>query len=114
MVTDPTMEDQVRITIIATGFPSSESYNELRDQELATLVSGSVFGNQEPDIDLPPFLRNSSMARRRLTCRLNGFEPHLTPVLRRTGLLGRLGTPPKVAQNISFQFFSMRIAFLHL
>ena len=44
MVTDPTMEDQVRITIIATGFPSSESYNELRDQELATLVSGSVLG----------------------------------------------------------------------
>jgi cell division protein FtsZ len=73
IVTDPTMEDDVRITIIATGFPSSEAYNELRDQGLASLVGGPVFGNQEPDIDLPPFLRNSSMARRRLTNRTSGL-----------------------------------------
>lgn len=74
MVTDPQMEDEVRITIIATGFPSSDILVSAREDELASLVAGTSFGEQDPDIDLPPFLRKSStVARRRLTSRLNGL-----------------------------------------
>jgi cell division protein FtsZ len=64
MVTDPTMEDEVKITIIATGFPSSEALSSARDAELATLVSGNSPG--ETDIDLPPFLRRAPFARHRM------------------------------------------------
>jgi cell division protein FtsZ len=74
MVTDPNMEDEVRITIIATGFPSTDTLVSAREEELASLVAGTSFGDHDPDIDLPPFLRKSStVARRRLTSRLNGL-----------------------------------------
>ena len=75
MVTDPRMEDEVRITIIATGFPSSDVLVNARQDELASLVGGGGWSDQEPDIDLPPFLRKSSSttARRRFTSRLNGL-----------------------------------------
>ena len=75
MVTDPKMEDEVRITIIATGFPTADILVTSREEELAELVAGSAgTGEREPDIDLPPFLRkSSSLARRRVTSRLNGL-----------------------------------------
>ena len=74
MVTDPAMGDEVRITIIATGFPSSDVLVNAREEELASLVAGTSFGEHDPDIDLPPFLRKSTnLARRRLTSRLNGL-----------------------------------------
>jgi cell division protein FtsZ len=75
MVTDPKMEDEVRITIIATGFPSMDTMVSSREEELAELVAGSAaYSERDPDIDLPPFLRkSSSLARRRVTSRLNGL-----------------------------------------
>ena len=75
MVTDPKMEDEVRITIIATGFPSMDTMASSREEELAELVAGSAaYSDRDPDIDLPPFLRkSSSLARRRVTSRLNGL-----------------------------------------
>ncbi len=75
MVTDPKMEDEVRITIIATGFPSMDTMVSSREEELAELVAGSaMYSERDPDIDLPPFLRkSSSLARRRVTSRLNGL-----------------------------------------
>ena len=76
MVTDPKMEDEVRITIIATGFPTMDTMNSTREEDLAELISsGAVTGEtRELEIDLPPFLRkSSSFARNRVTSRLNGL-----------------------------------------
>ena len=66
MTTDTSMEDEVRLTIIATGFPTPDV--------LVPTWSAASAGTegQELDIDLPPFLRNSSsFARSRVTSRLN-------------------------------------------
>ena len=76
MVTDPKMEDEVRITIIATGFPTMDTVGYSREEDLAELMAGSAGTGEtrEPEIDLPPFLRkSSSLARRRVTSRLNGL-----------------------------------------
>ena len=74
MMIDPAMENDVRITIIATGFPSSETIVNIREQDLARLIGGGQTPtDQEPDIDLPPFLRKSPFARRRLTSPLDGM-----------------------------------------
>ena len=76
MVTDPKMEDEVRVTIIATGFPTMDTMNSSREEDLAELISsGAVTGEtRELEIDLPPFLRkSSSFARNRVTSRLNGL-----------------------------------------
>jgi cell division protein FtsZ len=73
MMIDPAMENDVRITIIATGFPSSETIVNIREQDLAKLIGGQTAVDQGPDIDLPPFLRNSPFARRRLTSPLDGI-----------------------------------------
>ena len=76
MVTDPKMEDEVRVTIIATGFPTMDTMNSSREEDLAELIaSGAITGEtRELEIDLPPFLRkSSSFARNRVTSRLNGL-----------------------------------------
>jgi cell division protein FtsZ len=76
MVTDPKMEDEVRITIIATGFPTMDTMSSSREEELAELMAGGAESGEtrESEIDLPPFLRkSSSLARRRVTSRLNGL-----------------------------------------
>jgi cell division protein FtsZ len=76
MVTDPKMEDEVRITIIATGFPTMDTMSSSREEELAELMAGGADSGEtrESEIDLPPFLRkSSSLARRRVTSRLNGL-----------------------------------------
>jgi cell division protein FtsZ len=76
MVTDPKMEDEVRITIIATGFPTMDTMSSSREEDLAELMASSAGTGEmrEPEIDLPPFLRkSSSLARRRVTSRLNGL-----------------------------------------
>ena len=69
MVTDPQLEDSIRITIIATGFPSSEAITNAREQDLAKLVAAPAGADQESDIDLPPFLRTLPLARQRLATR---------------------------------------------
>ena len=76
MVTDPKMEDEVRVTIIATGFPTMDTMSSTREEDLAELISsGTGTGEtRELEIDLPPFLRkSSSFARNRVTSRLNGL-----------------------------------------
>jgi cell division protein FtsZ len=76
MVTDPKMEDEVRITIIATGFPTLDTMSSSREEDLAELMAGGAESGEtrESEIDLPPFLRkSSSLARRRVTSRLNGL-----------------------------------------
>ena len=62
MVTDPKMENEVKMTIIATGFPSAEASAE-KDAAVAAALS-DVLGDEEA-LDLPPFLRHHRSARRR-------------------------------------------------
>jgi len=62
MVTDLKMEDEVRITVIATGFPSSETI-EARDDTVTQLLMEAL--GDETELDLPPFLRRFPKNRRR-------------------------------------------------
>ncbi len=62
MVTDPKMENEVKMTIIATGFPSAEASAE-KDAAVAAALT-EVLGDEE-SLDLPPFLRHHRSARRR-------------------------------------------------
>ena len=55
MVTDPKMEDEVRVTIIATGLPSIEG-GHLPDESISDFLRKTL-GDQS-ELDLPPFLRN--------------------------------------------------------
>lgn len=58
MVTDMKMENEVRLTIIATGFPVEDDSRNLSDSELVTPSAA--------DLDIPPFLRHHPAARRRM------------------------------------------------
>jgi len=62
MVTDPKMENEVKMTIIATGFPSAEASAE---KEAAVAAALSEVLSDEDALDLPPFLRHHRAARRR-------------------------------------------------
>jgi len=57
MTTDHRMEDQVKITLIATGFPNKESTASFANAEtLDNLLKGGS-GEPEEKLDVPPFLR---------------------------------------------------------
>ena len=62
MVTDPKMEDEVKLTLIATGFPSDEINLEREEQAKAAL---SEIIEDEEKMSMPPFLRHHPSARRR-------------------------------------------------
>jgi len=60
MVTDLKMDDEVRVTIIATDLPILET-SSLRDEAISDFLREAL-GN-ESDLDLPPFLRASRRAQ---------------------------------------------------
>ena len=60
MVTDLKMEDEVKITIIATGFSSEES-STLKDEHVSQLIMSAI--HEEADLDIPPFLRRQNNSR---------------------------------------------------
>ena len=70
MVTDPKMEDEVRITVIATGLPQGTGEAEQSLEELVedTLAEGTptplVEEAPEPRVELPGFLRRFGFGRR--------------------------------------------------
>lgn len=64
MVTDPKMENEVKMTIIATGFPGAQASAE--KEAAITAALSDVLGDEEA-LDLPPFLRYHRSARRRST-----------------------------------------------
>ena len=64
MVTDLKMENELKITIIATGFPSGEDYND-KEEQVDRLLSEALSSN-ESELDLPPFLRRYSRSRSRV------------------------------------------------
>ncbi|MEX2431368.1 MAG: cell division protein FtsZ, partial [Dehalococcoidia bacterium] len=54
MVTDMKMENEVRVTIIATGLPTIEA-GTLRDDSISEFLRQAL--GEESELDLPPFLR---------------------------------------------------------
>lgn len=61
MANDAKMENEVKLTVIATGFPTSENMRQKEDQIKALLRD--ALGSEESEIDLPPFLRRISKYR---------------------------------------------------
>jgi len=61
MATDLKMENELKITIIATGFPSGEDFGD-KDDQIDRLLSEALTNN-ENELDLPPFLRRYSRSR---------------------------------------------------
>jgi cell division protein FtsZ len=55
MVTDLKMEDEVRVTIIATGLPTIDA-STLRDESISEFLREAL--GEDSELDLPPFLRN--------------------------------------------------------
>ena len=62
MTKDPKLEDEVRVTIIATGFPAIEAMIPEDDLLLSQLDLKTLNGEQE--LDIPPFLRRNPTLRR--------------------------------------------------
>ena len=67
MVTDPKMEDEVRVTVIATGLPGGEdilerSLEEVLDESLEEELA--PVADQEPPVEMPGFLRRLGFGRR--------------------------------------------------
>ena len=62
MVTDMKMEDDVKITIIATGFSSEETFMP-RDEHISQLIMSAI--QDEAELDIPPFLRRPGNSKRR-------------------------------------------------
>jgi len=60
---DPTMENEVRITLIATGFTANLAPGKDQDDELTQLLKG--LKNSEEDLDVPSFLRRPMFNHRR-------------------------------------------------
>jgi cell division protein FtsZ len=56
MVTDMKMENEVRVTIIATGLPTVEA-GTLRDDSISEFLRQAL--GEESELDLPPFLRTN-------------------------------------------------------
>ncbi len=64
MVTDLKMENEIKLTIIATGFPTDETFDE-REAHIDRILEEALASGQDGDLDLPPFLRRYSRARAR-------------------------------------------------
>ena len=55
MTTDLKMENEIKLTVIATGFPTSETIQD-HDDDLKDILDATL-SSDETDLDLPPFLR---------------------------------------------------------
>lgn len=62
VVRDPTMDKEVKITLIATGFVTAGSFNDLEDKEVAKLLRSL---KSEDVLDMPSFMRRPLFAQRR-------------------------------------------------
>jgi cell division protein FtsZ len=57
MTTDPKMENEIKLTVIATGFPTTESMTK-KAIDKTSAAAASVEGDED-SLDLPPFLRRT-------------------------------------------------------
>ena len=62
MATDLKMESEIKLTVIATGFPTSDTIQE-KDEDLDNMLRDAL-SNGHSELDLPPFLRRISKYRR--------------------------------------------------
>ena len=62
MVTDLKMENEIKLTIIATGFQDGDILGE-REDNIERLLSEALASGKEGELDLPPFLRRFSRVR---------------------------------------------------
>ena len=62
MVSDSKMDNEIKLTIIATGFPTSETLQE-REDHIADILRDAL-SSDDAQLDLPPFLRRYSKARK--------------------------------------------------
>ena len=56
--TDLKMEDEIRLTVIATGFPLGDSDLTQTEQPSLSKDAGDSLLKDDKDLDLPPFIRN--------------------------------------------------------
>jgi cell division protein FtsZ len=63
MVTDLKMEDEVKITIIATGFSTEERVPQNDDDHISQLVMDAI--HDDAELEIPPFLRRQNNNKRR-------------------------------------------------
>ena len=61
MVTDLKMENEIKLTIVATGFPVGESFGDKQDS-IDRILAEALASGDEHDLDLPPFLRRQARA----------------------------------------------------
>ena len=61
MVTDLKMENEIKLTIIATGFPTSQTLQQ-REDHIAEMLQDAL-ANDGSELDLPPFLRRYRKVR---------------------------------------------------
>lgn len=59
MTTDPKMENEIKLTIIATGFPTTETLLEKDMQK--TIAAAAKVETNEDSLDVPPFLRGGAV-----------------------------------------------------
>ena len=62
MVTDLKMENEIKLTIIATGFQDGDILSE-REDNIERLLTEALASGKESELDLPPFLRRFSRVR---------------------------------------------------
>ena len=62
MVTDLKMENEIKLTVIATGFPTQENIHD-RNDDLNEMLREAL-GGDDAELDLPPFLRRLSKYRK--------------------------------------------------
>ena len=66
-VTDPSMEDEIQITVIATGFEKPEPISSLGvdnisktwEKKVTSIPSSSEISSSQNDLDIPSFLRKN-------------------------------------------------------
>jgi cell division protein FtsZ len=78
VVHDPSLGDEIRITLIATGFTSKTGFEGAsQDEELTQLLKEL---KKEGELDIPSFLRRPLFNQRRQTLPTQATKPSETPV----------------------------------
>ena len=62
MGTSQKNDNEIKLTVVATGFPTPESLRE-REEDLIEMLESSAVGIGDSDLDIPPFLRRLSKQR---------------------------------------------------
>ena len=72
MVTDMKMENEIKLIIIATGFPTTETVQDREDQ-IAVMLRDALSGD-ESQLDVPPFLRRHVKTRKLSPSQINSIS----------------------------------------